>query len=121
MTDFQQATRLLAGAQAMMLPVGMDDLTVTGNQIEAVLWFAFSAGFVIRAICTTGDHRRLAVILALAFLVFGISDLIEAQTGAWWRPLWLLLLKSACIAVFAYGLWEHLRLRRRDRDAAGSP
>jgi len=59
-TEYQQATRLLAGAQAMMLPVGMDDLTVTGNQIEAVLWFAFSAGFIIRAICTTGGHRRLA-------------------------------------------------------------
>lgn len=57
--------------------------------------------------------------LPLAFLAFGISDLVEEGTGAWWRPLWLLLLKSGCIAVFGHGLWEHLRLRRRDRDAAG--
>lgn len=99
----------------------MDDLTVTGNQIEAVLWFLFSASFLFRAFRTAGSHRRLAVLLALTFLAFGISDLIEAQTGAWWRPLWLLLLKSSCIAVFAYGFWEHLRLRRLDRDAAGLP
>jgi hypothetical protein len=89
----------------------MQDLTVTGNQIEAILWFAFSAGFVIRAIRTIGGHRRLAVILVLAFLAFGISDLIEARTGAWWRPAWLLILKSACVGVFAHGLWEHLRMR----------
>jgi hypothetical protein len=97
------------------------DLTITGNRIEAVLWFAFSTGFLLRAWRTTGRHRRLAGILALAFLAFGVSDLIEARTGAWWRPLWLLLLKSSCIAVFAYGFWEHLRLRRRDRDATGLP
>jgi hypothetical protein len=99
----------------------MEDLTVIGNRIEAFLWFAFSSGFVVRAIRTVSGHRRLAVILALAFLAFGISDIVEAGTGAWWRPLWLLLLRSGCIAVFAYGLWEHLRLRRRDRDAAGLP
>ncbi len=90
----------------------MDDLTVTGNRIEAVLWFLFGAGFLFRAFRTAGGHRRLAVVLALAFLAFGISDLVEARTGAWWRPLWLLLLKAGCIAVFAYGLWEHLQLRR---------
>lgn len=89
----------------------MQDLTVTGNQIEAILWFVFSAGFVIRAVRTTRGHRRLAVILTLAFLAFGVSDLIEARTGAWWRPAWLLILKAACVGVFAYGLWEHLRLR----------
>lgn len=98
----------------------MDDLTVTGNQIEALLWFLFSVGFLVRAFRTAGRNRRLAVILAVSFLAFGISDLIEVRTGAWWRPLWLLLLKSGCIAVFAYALWEHLRLRRRDRDAAGT-
>lgn len=96
-----------------------NDLTVIGNQIEAVLWLVFGVGFVIRAFRTYAGHRRLAILLAVAFLAFGFSDLIEARTGAWWRPVWLLLLKSGCIAVFAYGLWEHLRLRRRDRDAAG--
>ncbi len=103
------------------ITIRMSDLTVRGNQIEAVLWFFFSAGFLVRVFRTSGSHRRLAVVLVLAFLAFGISDLIEARTGAWWRPLWLLLLKTGCIAVFAYGLREHLRLRRRDRDAGGGP
>ena len=96
----------------------MDDLAAIGNQIEAALWVAFSTGFVVRAWRTAGPHRRLAGVLALAFLAFGISDLIEARTGAWWRPVWLLILKTACVGVFAYGLWEHLRMRRRRRESS---
>ena len=92
----------------------MQDLAVTGNQIEAILWFAISAGFGIRAIRTARGQRRLAGILALAFLAFGVSDLIEARTGAWWRPVWLLILKTTCVGFFAYGLWEHFRIRKHD-------
>ncbi|MGE3308770.1 MAG: hypothetical protein AB7O66_02280 [Limisphaerales bacterium] len=72
----------------------MHDLTVTGNRIEALLWFAFAAGFFIRAFRKDGGHRRLAGILALAFAAFGVSDLIEARTGAWWRPHWLMIFKA---------------------------
>lgn len=43
-------------------------------------------------------------------MAFGVSDIIELQTGAWWRPWWLLLLKAACLLSFAqtgYYLWWH--------------
>lgn len=93
-----------------------NDLTVIGNQLEAVLWFLFGVGFAIRAMRKRDGHRRLAMILTAAFLVFGISDLIEARTGAWWRPVWLLILKVVCVGTFAYGLWEHLRLRKREQS-----
>lgn len=92
----------------------MENLTVIGNRVEAGLWFVIAAGFLIRAWRTAAGHRRLAGILALAFLAFGISDLIEARTGAWWRPLWLLILKTVCVGIFAYGLREHLRIRKHD-------
>jgi hypothetical protein len=96
--------------------VDNNDLTVIGNQIEAAVWFILGMGFLIRATRTQGGHRRLAMILAVAFVAFGVSDLIEAGTGAWWRPVWLLILKTACVGVFAYGLWAHLRLRLNDTN-----
>ena len=90
----------------------MNELTVIGNQIEAVLWFLFAAGFGWRAFRLSGERRRLAAMLAIAFVAFSISDLIEAHTGAWWRPTWLLVLKSSCIAVFVCGFWRFLRVRK---------
>ncbi|MBE7458640.1 MAG: hypothetical protein KJ057_17160 [Phycisphaerae bacterium] len=35
----------------------------------------------------------------MTFLAFGASDVVEADTGAWWRPWWLLAWKAACLAV----------------------
>lgn len=86
----------------------MNDLTVTGNLIEAGLWLGFAliaAGLACRA---SGPKRRWCWIMAAALLVFGFSDLIESKTGAWWEPMWLLVLKASCLAVLVYG---GLRLR----------
>ena len=93
----------------------MDDLTFGANLVEAVLWFVFTVVFSWMASRASGRRRRLWRVLAVAFLVFGISDLVEARTGAWSCPVWLLLLKAGCIGVFVYGLWEHWRLRRIER------
>lgn len=97
----------------------MNDLSSSGNLAEAILWFAFAATFVGLAWRGRGRRRRLFSLLAAAFVVFGISDLIEAQTGAWWRPVWLLVLKAGCIAVFGYGVWEYRRVRRTEGNQIG--
>lgn len=39
-------------------------------------------------------------LLPLSFAVFGVSDLIESETGAWWRPWWLFGMKAACVLGF---------------------
>ena len=91
----------------------MGHLTEIGNQIEAVLWFVFAAVFGVAAMRTTARTRRLWRILCLAFAAFGVSDLIEAHTGAWWRPTWLLALKGACLGVFAWAIVEYRRIRPR--------
>jgi hypothetical protein len=41
----------------------------------------------------------------LLFAFFGLSDLVEVTTGAWWRPWWLLAWKAACLlGLIAIGL-----------------
>jgi len=94
----------------------MNDLEVSGNWIEAGLWLCVSLILLGKTLKATGAVRRVLLTLVAAFLVFGISDVIEAQTGAWWRPWWLLLLKSACILVFVVGFRKYYRLTRRKDD-----
>jgi hypothetical protein len=44
--------------------------------------------------------------------VFGVSDLVEAQTGAWWEPWWLFVMKAACVLVFVLAWRAHRRQER---------
>lgn len=91
------------------------DAAAIFNLAEAALWFLIAvillARFLIRS---PGPVRpRSAWWLPPTFVVFGISDLIEARTGAWWDPWWLAALKGGCIAVFV-AVW----LRHRRAQAA---
>ncbi len=95
----------------------MTDPEKYGNLLEAGLWFAVSLILVAKLMRAAGRLRRVFLILATAFFVFGISDLIESQTGAWWRPWWLLLLKVGCIAFFVFGFREYYRIKN-NRDEA---
>ncbi len=91
------------------------ELLSVGNLLEAGLWFVFAAIFVALAFRTAQRKRRLSIILAITFVAFAISDVIESQTGAWWRPLWLLVLKGGCLIVFCYAAWEYRQLSRVGR------
>jgi len=78
------------------------------NQAEAGLWFIIA---VILALC--GIRRRpWRWLLPGAFVVFSVSDLIEAQTSAWWEPWWLLVMKAACVLVFVLAWRAHRRQGR---------
>ena len=93
------------------------DLAAKGNWIEAGLWLGVSVILLGMALKQNGPGRRALKIAAAAFLVFGISDAIETQTGAWWRPTGLLLLKGACLLVLFVAFRQYYRLtRRRDDD-----
>jgi hypothetical protein len=82
-----------------------------GNQIEGVFWIAI-AGIVavagLRSHC--GRRRLLAGIAAGLFVLFGISDFVEAQTGAWWEPVWLLVWKGLCLGGFLVCLVSYKRI-----------
>ncbi len=91
-----------------MTPDPSDPISRIFNLSEAALWFIIAIVLIIRL----RPPIRLAQtfwrwLLPLAFLVFGISDLIESQTGAWWHPWWLLVMKSACVVVFLLAWLRH--------------
>ena len=92
----------------------IDDLFVTANYVEAALWSIIGAGFLLHAILKRGGATSL--VAAVAFFLFGISDVIETRTGAWWRPWWLLVMKGGCIAVFLALLARHVVAARRTRS-----
>lgn len=65
------------------------------NFVEAAAWFVFAA-LVLRRWCRT-RRSGFELAYALAFVLFGVSDLIEA----WWLTSWLLWWKGLnLIALF---------------------
>ncbi|MBI5772318.1 MAG: hypothetical protein HZA89_01075 [Verrucomicrobia bacterium] len=83
------------------------------NYCEAGLWFVVAVILFLKSRRTEPMQRKLAGKTAAAFAVFAITDLIEAQTGAWWRPWWLFVLKAACVLVFVTAWWRYRRLGRK--------
>lgn len=72
----------------------------TVNYIEAGSWVVIGVCFIAHAARRRG-RSHLSVLAALVFILFGVSDLVEVETGAWWRPWWLLLWKSVCVVSLA--------------------
>jgi uncharacterized membrane protein HdeD (DUF308 family) len=98
----------------------MDDLERTGNLIEAGFWFVFATAIAIGASSRRRSVTSLGMAASLISLLFGISDLVESRTEAWWRPWWLLAWKALCVAGLALCFLIYRRARNRgpigDRD-----
>lgn len=91
-----------------------DDFFRFANYAEAGLWALLGPGLALGGLRHRGDIRRRAWAGAVTLVPFGPSDVIEARTGAWWRPRWLLTWKAACIvALTALFVGHYHRLRRR--------
>jgi len=88
-------------------------MQVNWNHIEAVWWFIVAAYFFCKSYSSPPDKRKIGYTAAIAFLFFGISDIIEAHTGAWWQPWQLLALKASCLAVFAVCIILYYRNRKK--------
>jgi hypothetical protein len=96
------------------LPLALEFFRL-GNHIEAGFWGLVALGLVVAALKREGDVRRRCWIAAGTFFLFGWSDVIEARTGAWYRPIWLLLWKALCLVVIAWLLLGYERMRRGQR------
>ena len=84
----------------------------TGNYIEAGLWIVIGSVFAATGM-RRGSDRRVCVVAACTFFLFGISDIVEVQTGAWWRPWWLLMWKAGCVLSMLFLLVQWRRRRKR--------
>jgi len=87
------------------------------NLIEALLWMTISVVFLIRR-RKQKNFRNLSFAASLAFFAFGISDLIEIQTRAWYEPIGLFLFKAACVATFLILLILYIKRSKETEQGA---
>ena len=90
----------------------------SANLIEAGLWFVLACICALQAYRKHRPYSAILGVLTINFVLFGISDLIESRTGAWWRPTGLLVLKGICsvgfAACFAAYYWAWRRAANRE-------
>lgn len=84
------------------------------NLIEGAFWIVIGVGFAVSAI--RPRQRSQKILAVVNFLAFGASDFVEAHTGAWWRPPWLLVWKVTCVGVMIAQLIVYMKRRRRGRS-----
>src|SRR3954451_19647527 len=74
---------------------------VRANLAEATFWLAMGIALSARALFLYVKRKSpwRAGITAATLVVFAASDVVEAHSGAWWRPWWLLVWKLACVAL----------------------
>jgi hypothetical protein len=91
----------------------LTDPEVIGNYIEGVFWMTVGIVLGIAGRKKHVAYKKLSLFACAVFITFGISDLVEAQTGAWWRPLWLLGWKGLCIIGLIWSYWKYRQIRAR--------
>ena len=87
----------------------LDNLIRYGNLIEGIFWIAIGVCFALALL--RPNRRGAKLVAAINFAVFGCSDFVEYQTGAWWRPWWLMLWKGACVCIMVLQLIAYIRAR----------
>ena len=90
----------------------IDPTFVLSNHIEAGLWILIGVGMAVGAAVQGGIARKDFIVAAITFALFGGSDVVEATTGAWWRPWWLFAWKAACVLAFLVLLVRYSRRKR---------
>lgn len=92
-------------------------MTAVFNVCEGFLWLGLALALAVRSRTATPPTKRLGFVAAAAFAAFAGTDFVEARTGAWYDPPWLLAYNIACIAVLAICFLRYCVLRRRLRAA----
>jgi len=73
------------------------------NMWEAFTWCALGLACAAYSLWKPVSYRmKLLFFAGFDLMVFGLTDIYEMHTGAWWDPTGLLVLKICCIAVFAF-------------------
>ena len=93
------------------------DLEKTGNLIEAGFWIIFGLGLAIAGLRRCRAIAHLGLLSGTILCLFGVSDLVEASTGAWWRPWWLLVWKGTCLSGMVLCALKYRRISVREPSA----
>ncbi|MFH1725446.1 MAG: hypothetical protein ABII00_12625 [Elusimicrobiota bacterium] len=83
------------------------------NFFESLLWFAVGAVLALGGARCARPLRPTAFLASALFALFGVSDLVEMRTGAWFEPWWLPAWKSACLLGLAAAGLRYRTLKRR--------
>lgn len=67
------------------------------NAVEAGWWLLCAGLVATRGQQILGLTLRLRVTLCLLLAAFAMTDLVEALTGAWWRPRELMWANITCV------------------------
>lgn len=89
------------------------DLVALFNGCEAVLWLVLATVVALRFRTSAPRLRRVSWRVSVLLVAFGISDVIEMHTGAWWRPPALLVLKGVCLVGLVPAAAALIVLQRR--------
>lgn len=86
------------------------------NAVEAVWWMVLSVVVLSVVVLSAGrlrpePFRGLHQPIAGCLFLFGLTDVAEIRTGAWWTPVWLAILNVLCVAGLA--VCAFLWLKRR--------
>ncbi|WP_131818302.1 hypothetical protein [Planctopirus hydrillae] len=98
------------------------DLAVLINACEVLIWVGLAVVVALRPLfppvqpAQLLNEARLRRWMAIALVLFGLSDAVEIWSGAWWRPWWLLASKAACVITIC-ALGSVLYLRSRENSA----
>jgi hypothetical protein len=90
--------------------VALDPTFVWSNYVESCLWAGMGVAALVKR------NSVWSIFLSASLLAFGISDIFETRTGAWYKPWWMLVWKVLCvisIIVFGVAVW---RARNRVRS-----
>jgi hypothetical protein len=88
------------------------------NAVESGLWFVLAILVTFLGARVEGMTWAPRIGLSVGLVAFGVSDLIEMRTGAWWNPPGLMAFKAACLATIL-GSGGILRRNRRRADPLG--
>lgn len=97
------------------------------NAFESILWLVIAITLLLLIRSRPPMKGRL-LLAALGFFAFSGTDMVEMQTGAWWKPWWLFVWKAACvILLLSVGIYHYRSTKtatdpealRESNDAAG--
>lgn len=88
----------------------------TFNQLEALFWWVVAGTIFIKSRDLDESRKRIARICGKVFILLGITELIEAEIGAWWTPLWLYIIKAGCAVTLAFCFFKYRELQNPDNE-----